>query len=208
MKRSRYFWVGQVLVGGGRCGRNRGFDSHKLDYGFSFLLFLICLFCSFVLLFFSFFLFSSFPLSSYQICIFVCFIFVYFIFVYCIFSKMQHAWTVCIPSGRCFIEQKGYEAIQVFFERDKCWYAMTGGRGVRRGIRGRGGIGVRNRGFDSHQLNCAFFLFPYFLFSYFLIFLFSYFLISLFSCFPLSSYQIYIFVYFIFIYFIFVYFIF
>jgi hypothetical protein len=29
------------------------------------------------------------------------------IFHICMFQQMQRAWTVCIPSGICFIEQKG-----------------------------------------------------------------------------------------------------
>jgi hypothetical protein len=50
-------------------------------------------------LWFSFLLFSSLPYSSYPFEYLICHIWY--------FQKMQHAWTVCIPSGRCFMEQKG-----------------------------------------------------------------------------------------------------
>jgi hypothetical protein len=36
------------------------------------------------------------------------------------FQNIHDTWTLCIPSGRCFMEQKVYQASQWFSERDKC----------------------------------------------------------------------------------------
>jgi hypothetical protein len=55
-----------------------------------------------------------FVFASFHLFLFHPIIFVHFIFVYLRISKMRRAWTVCIPSRRCFIEQKGHQAIQAF----------------------------------------------------------------------------------------------
>jgi hypothetical protein len=81
------------------------------------------------LFFFSFlrFIFFIFPRSSDHISIFLYFYISYshiHIFAYShirMFSKMQRTWTVCIPSGKCFIEQKGVWSDPSIFELDKCW---------------------------------------------------------------------------------------
>jgi hypothetical protein len=153
---------------------------------------------------------SSFPHSSYHIWKFHisylmfhawCFI---FHMSYRIFSKMQHAWTVWIPSGKCFIEQEVYQWSERSFELYKCllvecdwlwlaaivcdrlWLSVIGYVG------GIGGLGGVTEVAGSIQINstvlflCRIFwfsdfrisLFPYFLFS---IFLFSHFLIFWFS---------------------------
>jgi hypothetical protein len=87
--------------------------------------------------------------------------------------KLRSAWTACIPSGRYFIEQKGYQASQMFLS----WISV--------GRLGWDELGWdemscrcgRDHRFDSHQLDWAF----------------SYLLIFLFSPFPLPSYHICIF---------------
>jgi hypothetical protein len=104
--------------------------------------------------------------------------FLYFISTYSqirMFSKMQRTWTVCIPSGRCFIEQKGMNWSRHFLS----WISV--GKLECDGMGGRDGSGG---GFDSYQLNCAF---PFSLFSFF-IFFFSYFLTIICSHFHLSSF--------------------
>jgi hypothetical protein len=98
-------------------GRDRGFDSHQLNCVSSFLFFYFFLFFIFLSSYLLIFSFSSlhlciFPRSSYHISIFHIRIFEYSHIR--MFSKMQCAWTGCIPSGRCFIKQKGYEVIQAF----------------------------------------------------------------------------------------------
>jgi hypothetical protein len=138
-------------------------------------------------------IFLSFYISYSHIHIFAC------------FQKVQRAWTLCIPSGRCFREQKWYKAIQAFLSGtnvDRLGCDGVWSDGWQRWQRSR----VR---FRSTQLSFIFLFFLIFLFSYFLIFLFCYFvillfpyfLILIFSCFPRSSYRISIFRIHIFAYF-------
>jgi hypothetical protein len=48
------------------------------------------------------------------------------IFHICMFQKMQRAWTVCIPSGICFIEQKGTSREPVIFWAESVWVGCDG----------------------------------------------------------------------------------
>jgi hypothetical protein len=191
-----------------RCGRSRGFDSHQLNCAFSF----------------SFVLFSSFPLSSSHPLIFAYFhiayctfaylhiayfTFAYFIFAY--FQKMQRTWTVCILSGRCFIEQKGvwiepliFWAGSVFVSYARLCYARLDSAVVELnwigcdGLRWVSGVSIASDvagAAGSIHINLTvllllLLLFLFSVFSYFLIFIFSSFHLFLFS-----SYHICIFVY-------------
>jgi hypothetical protein len=163
-------WYGMVWYGMGcRCGRAHGFDSHQLNCAFSFSYFLIFVFPYFrifVFAYFYLFIFSSFILSSYHIWIFYILYFISHI-PYFIFSKMQDAWIVCIQSGRCFIEQNGYQMSQWFFDRDNFWQAVVGW------LADVGG--VAEVVCSLHINSTVLFLFLIFLFSYFRIFVFDYF---------------------------------
>jgi hypothetical protein len=120
MKRSMYFltginvgrlgWTGMRWDGIGWVAGVAGSIHINLTLFFLFLIFLFS--------YFHLFIFSFFHLSSYHISIFLYF---YILDSHVrIFSKMHRAWTVCNSPGRYFIEQNGYEGIQVFFEGYQC----------------------------------------------------------------------------------------
>jgi hypothetical protein len=78
------------------------FTSTQLCFVFFLFYFLIFLFSSFI------FPHSSYHLSRFHLRI----------FTYC--RKRQRARTICVPSGRCLIEEKGLWSDPGTFERDKC----------------------------------------------------------------------------------------
>jgi hypothetical protein len=97
IKISLYFWIKwpiwekSTFLGNAALPEIQGLSWKRSTrfYGFRFTSTQIC-----------FFLFSSFPLSAYHIYTFPISIFAYF-------QKRKRTWTVCIPSGRCSIKQKG-----------------------------------------------------------------------------------------------------
>jgi hypothetical protein len=135
MKRARHFWAEWAWAGGYDMGwygmvldgmlwvagpwvRLTSTQLCFLCFIFLFSYFLICIFASFLLFIFHLFILSSFILP-------------YFIFACShihTFLLTQREWTAWIPSGRCFIEQKGYEASEVFLS------GMSVGRRVWDGI--------------------------------------------------------------------------
>jgi hypothetical protein len=159
-----------------KCCSGRGFDSHQLNYAFSY--FLIFLFSYFLI-----FLFSCFPISFFSF--FSSFIRSYLY----IYTFQNAARTNSMHSVRkMFHRTERSMKRSRYFECDKCWQALMGVMG---GRSDRGGRGSKSRWFDSHQLNCAF------SFSYFLIFLFSCFFVSLFFVFMFSCFRVFVFSYFL-----------
>jgi hypothetical protein len=106
-------WLGVI------CCRGRRFDSHQLNCASSFC------FSYFLIFFFSSFILSSDPpiiISYLNISYFI----FHILYSFSIFSRMQHASTICIPAGRCLIEQKCINQssdILSWISIDKLWLA-------------------------------------------------------------------------------------